>query len=361
MSQSICRHAKPFRFIFAAIVVAFLIFTAANARAATGVIYECVNMSSGTTHIITPTPSSAPNPATACHNNEVLVTIEGAVGNTPPGEPTGPTGLTGATGATGATGQTGFTGLTGATGPSGETGATGPSGETGATGPSGETGATGPTGLTGATGPSGETGATGPTGLTGATGPSGETGATGPTGLSGATGPTGLTGATGPTGLTGATGPTGLTGATGPSGATGAGDTGATGPRGATGATGTTGPAGTTILFDSAGTSVTTSGSKTFFGVGTPADSTEANVEQIVTAGATYGTMRCWAASSVTAATLTMRDNGATPGTTLTCAFSSSQTCVNSGGSLTVVAGDRLDVDATSGNPSTPVSCAIGP
>lgn len=133
-------------------------------------------------------------------------------------------------------------------------GPTGPSGgPTGNTGPTGRTGATGPSGLsvTGPTG-AGATGPTGPSSATGPTGPFGPPGNAGPTGLS-AVGTTGNTGATGATGF-GATGPTG---STGPSG----GPTGNTGPTGRTGATGPTGPSqtlGIEVIFDGAGSVLST-------------------------------------------------------------------------------------------------------
>src|SRR6266851_5850253 len=70
MSQTIIRRVSPFGIAFAATIVAFLVFTAASARAEPDqVIYECVNNSSGTTHIITPTPTTPPDPTTACHKN----------------------------------------------------------------------------------------------------------------------------------------------------------------------------------------------------------------------------------------------------------------------------------------------------
>lgn len=115
----------------------------------TGLIYACVNNSSGTIKIVSAT--------TTCANNEIQLAWNAE-------------GITGATGATGATGPMGATGQTGATGPSGATGATG---ETGATGPTGPIGPTGATGTTGATGARGATGANGAPGATGATGPAG--------------------------------------------------------------------------------------------------------------------------------------------------------------------------------------------
>jgi hypothetical protein len=101
MAQVRVRHIKLFCTVFAATIGAFLIFTATAARAEPDqVIYECVNNSSGTTHIITPTPSIPPDPLTACHHNETLYTIEGAAGSSGPSGPGAPTGVTGITGAT---------------------------------------------------------------------------------------------------------------------------------------------------------------------------------------------------------------------------------------------------------------------
>jgi hypothetical protein len=107
----------------------------------TGMIYACVNNSSGTIKIVSAT--------TACATNEIQLVWN-------------------------------VDGIAGATGPAGATGATGP------TGPSGTPGATGATGATGPTGPSGTPGATGATGATGPSGPKGDTGAQGATGPAGA-------------------------------------------------------------------------------------------------------------------------------------------------------------------------------
>src|SRR6266481_7003965 len=104
--------------------VAFFEPADAFAVTPTGVIYECVNNSSGSLKILTPPYPSPFTSATACHNNETLYTVEGNPGSTPPAElpgatgPTGPTGPSGPTGATGPMGPQGPIGLTGATGPS---------------------------------------------------------------------------------------------------------------------------------------------------------------------------------------------------------------------------------------------------
>jgi len=109
----------------------------------TGLIYACVNNSSGTIKIVSATAE--------CSNNEISLVWN----------------ATGPQGATGATGPQGAAGPTGATGPQGVTGASGPQGATGATGPNGSSGAAG------ATGPQGPGGATGATGPAGPAGPAG--------------------------------------------------------------------------------------------------------------------------------------------------------------------------------------------
>src|SRR5690348_1554710 len=131
MSQSISRIITLSRIGFAATVVAFLVFTAADVRAVTApqVIYECVNNSSGTTHILT----SPPFESSPCHHNETLYNVDGTTRPSGPTEPPGATGLTGSTGPTGPTGFQGATGETGATGVTGATGETGATGITGAT------------------------------------------------------------------------------------------------------------------------------------------------------------------------------------------------------------------------------------
>ena len=79
----------------------------------TGLIYACVNNSSGTIKVVSATST--------CANNEIMLVWngEGAQGPAGPTGPTGPTGATGPTGPTGATGPTGPTGATGPTGPAG--------------------------------------------------------------------------------------------------------------------------------------------------------------------------------------------------------------------------------------------------
>ena len=123
-----------------------------------GVIYACVNNSSGTIKIVA-AGETCPTNWTALSWSD-----QGSAGAT---------GATGATGPAGATGATGATGPAGATGPTGAAGATGAVGATGPAGPTGATGAQGPTGATGAQGTKGDTGAAGATGATGATGPAG--------------------------------------------------------------------------------------------------------------------------------------------------------------------------------------------
>ncbi len=70
----------------------------------TGLIYACVNNSSGTIKIVSAT--------TSCANNEILLVWNGDGSQGPTG-PTGPTGPEGPTGPTGATGSTGATGPAG--------------------------------------------------------------------------------------------------------------------------------------------------------------------------------------------------------------------------------------------------------
>src|SRR4029077_4774425 len=112
---------------YLAVTAVVPIFIASDAFAVTpppvGVIFECVNNSSGSLKILTPPYPSPFTSATACHNNETLYTVEGNPGSAPPAElpgatgPTGPTGPSGPTGATGPVGPQGPIGLTGATGP----------------------------------------------------------------------------------------------------------------------------------------------------------------------------------------------------------------------------------------------------
>ena len=90
------------------------------AAVTTGVIYACVNNSSGTIKIIAA--------GETCANNWTAISW-----STEGGAP-GPAGATGATGATGLTGATGPAGASGATGPLGPSG---PAGPVGATGPAG--------------------------------------------------------------------------------------------------------------------------------------------------------------------------------------------------------------------------------
>ncbi len=85
--------------LVAALVGATTIGFAAATTA--GVIYACVNNSSGTIHIVSAT--------TSCANNELLLVWNAE----------GPTGAQGATGPAGPTGAQGATGATGATGPQG--------------------------------------------------------------------------------------------------------------------------------------------------------------------------------------------------------------------------------------------------
>ena len=221
------------------VLVALLAFalgstTIVLAGAVTGVVFACVNNSSGTIHIIAANQT--------CSTNEQFITWNEQ-------------GVQGLTGATGATGPAGPTGATGSVGPTGATGATGAKGDSGAAGPIGATGAAGPAGATGPKGinwrgeydtnkayavddaisslgssyvavtavpadpcPPSTTcalvyappyqgwsllaakGDQGPRGLVGPTGPAGATGLTGSTGAAGVTGAPGASGGTGPRG-----------------------------------------------------------------------------------------------------------------------------------------------------------------
>ncbi len=230
-------------------------------------------------------------------------------------------------------------------------GPTGPTGPTGATGVKGATGATGPTGATGVTGVTGVTGPTGVTGVTGATGPTGSTGATGATGAgtTGATGATGATGPTGATGVTGATGPTGVTGATGPTGSTGA-----------TGASGSSTP----INWGSYGTSavnlLTLNGLfGPLFGTGVPG-ATETLVQSTVSVATSItnlyvNTGNIGAGDTLT---VTLRKNGSSQ--TLTCQIpASGTTCTDTIHSVTVAAGDLVDVIFAGTGISLPTSSQL--
>ena len=118
-----------------ALAVVFVMSTAGLAGAiTTGLIYACVNNSSGTIKIV--------SAASQCSNNEIQLVWNGE-GVAGPTGPTGPTGATGATGATGPTGPSGANGVAGPTGATGVAGPTGPSGASGATGPQGPTGPAG--------------------------------------------------------------------------------------------------------------------------------------------------------------------------------------------------------------------------
>jgi hypothetical protein len=341
---------------FFTLAVILVAFTTSNARAQSGVLYECVNAASGAVHILGTTPPG-PNP---CHKNEDLYTIEGNVGPNPPMEEagaTGPTGPTGPTGDTGATGATGLQGLPGATGLTGDTGSAGPKGDTGATGLTGDTGAKGDTGATGPTGVKGDTGATGPTG------PNGDTGATGPKGDTGATGPQGGTGATGPTGPSGPSGPVGPTG---PQGGTGA--TGPTGPSGPTGPVGPTGPSGVNaasfILFSSGGQTVPNNSTE-YIGVGTTPTASEGAIMQVVPSSGNVTSFYCYVGTAPThktgdpntSDTCTLRKNGSN---VATCTVNDGNTQCSpvTGLSVAFSASDLMDVQVTTGSPNNPKSDA---
>ena len=157
--------------LFAACVAAFL--GVPGAAKADGVIYACVNNSSGQVMI--------QGLNGTCSSNQTLVQWNVVGPQGPPGPP----------GPVGPAGPQGLQGLTGGQGPIGPIGPAGPPGPAGATGPAGPAGPPGPIGLTGAAGP------IGPAGPAGATGPAGPPGPTGATGLQGPAGPTGPQGPAG--------------------------------------------------------------------------------------------------------------------------------------------------------------------
>ena len=75
-------------------VAAVSIFVQSDMIAQGSVIFKCVNTSNGTIKIVKPPYSVPLTAATACHNNEILNTISGDAGLTPPNEPGGATGAT---------------------------------------------------------------------------------------------------------------------------------------------------------------------------------------------------------------------------------------------------------------------------
>ncbi len=132
-----------------AILVAALVGTTAIGvvgAATAGVIYACVNNSSGALKIV--------RAGETCPANWTLIQWNDQ-------GPAGAQGPTGPQGETGATGPTGPQGAMGPTGPQGETGVTGATGQQGEPGTAGRDGAPG---SVGATGPAGPQGATGPAG-----------------------------------------------------------------------------------------------------------------------------------------------------------------------------------------------------
>jgi hypothetical protein len=180
----------------------------------------------------------------------------------------------------------------------------------------------------------------------GATGPAGPTGATGPAGPAGPTGASGPAGATGPAG---ASGPAGPTGATGPAG-----------PTGATGATGATGPAGSTFILGGSGSSVAAGPTVVFTGI-SDQSATEANVQQIVGSGLTFGHFYCYGPKPTgsTSDVFTLRVNGAA--TAATCTVAKPNTTGTNVVSVSVSAGDLVDVQVVNGSAAGQVSWALAP
>src|SRR5581483_7758718 len=130
---------------------------------------------------------------------------------------------------------------------------------------------------------------------------------------------------------------------------------GATGAAGATGPTGATGAAGTNganqILFSTGGANLA---NNSFVGLG--AAGAENTVEQIVSASATFTSMRCWVQTAPAAnITFTLRVNGANAG--LSCTINAGSTSGSGSGSASVSAGDLVDVAtpsaSTPGKPGT--------
>ncbi len=151
-------------------------------------------------------------------------------------------GSTGARGERGIQGEQGIQGEHGAQGIQGEHGAQGIQGDQGLKGDKGDQGLKGDKGdrgEQGLKGDKGDTGSIGPQGKQGSRGDKGEHGDIGPTGLTGLTGPQGIQGEPGAPGSQGLRGQDGMPGAIGPSGKTG--DTGPKGPEGPKGTKGTKG------------------------------------------------------------------------------------------------------------------------
>ena len=129
-----------------------LIVTAAAGFAAAGtggLIYACVNNSSGTLKIVSASDNCQGNWTALSWNQSGVAGATGAQG------PKGDTGLTGAQGLKGDTGLTGAQGLKGDTGLTGATGSQGIQGPAGATGSQGIQGPAGATGSQGIQGPAG--------------------------------------------------------------------------------------------------------------------------------------------------------------------------------------------------------------
>ena len=192
-------------------------------------------------------------------------------------------------------------------------------------------------------------GATGATGGVGATGSTGATGVGG-TGATGATGGIGATGATGAgiTGATGSTGATGGQGATGDQGATGA--VGATGADGATGPVGATGAGGSILLFGASNVSSTTTTRYLYPGFADSNAQTALIQLEVPTGSPDFSAVRMNVRHNDPRGngndiTYTLRVNETDSALAVTMA--STDSSGNDSASVTISAGDRLDVEIT--------------
>jgi len=112
------------------------------------------------------------------------------------------------------------------------------------------------------------------------------------------------------------------------------------------------------VLFDTGGTNAA---NNRFVGNSFIADAGhEGEVQQIVASGATFTTMRCHVAvAAAGSTTYTLRVNGGN--STLTCTIAGGQTNGSGSGSVTVSAGDSVDVATPgAGTPGQPASFAVG-
>ena len=112
------------------------------------------------------------------------------------------------------------------------------------------------------------------------------------------------------------------------------------------------------MLFDTGGANLANS---RFVGDGFIADlNHEGEAQQIIAAGATFTTMRCHVAvAGGSTNVFTFRVNGVN--TTLTCTITAGQTNGSGTGSVSVAAGDLLDVATPAANTTAqPASFAVG-